>query len=73
MNAKTKGGPTYYHCGKLGHIENICKSKNGEKNPKPKFTSNYFNCKKQGHQEECRLKVSNTLIIPRFEGYFYNC
>lgn len=53
--------------------KNICRSKNGKRNAKLKFTSHYFNCKKQGHQEhECRSKASNIQVKPIFEGYFYN-
>ena len=72
-NAKFKGKPTCHHCGKLGHTANICRRKNGMKNPKPKFNGNYFNFKKKGHQEhECRSKKSDAPTSPRFKGYCYN-
>lgn len=62
-NTTSKEKPTCYHYGKLGHTTNICQSKHGIQNPKPKFIGYCFYCKKQGHQ----------IHDPRFEGYFYNC
>ena len=73
INVKPKVKPTCYHCGRIGHIGNICGSRIVKKKPKPKFISNYFHCKKQGHQaHECRSKVRDTPIAPRFDGYCYN-
>ena len=30
----TKGRPTFHHYGKMGHTTNICRSKNGNHDPK---------------------------------------
>ena len=72
-NAKSKGKPTCYHYGKLGHTTNICRRKHGMQNPKPKFIGYYFYYKKKGHQiHECRKRIKNISTTPRFEGYYQN-
>ena len=54
-NAKSKGKPTCHYYGKIEHAKNICRSKNGKKNPKAKPSGNFSKCKKVGHQaHECR-------------------
>lgn len=74
-NAKPKNNkPTCHHCGKPGHTTNICRSKHGKSDLKPKFNGHFFNCKKHGHQtQECRSKVNSPPILPKFQGHYLNC
>ena len=39
--------PTFHYCGRKGHIANVCRSKNANKNAKPKSMAHYHKCNKQ--------------------------
>ena len=59
-NAKTKGKPTCYYCGKFGHTTNICRIKNDKETPIYKLRVNYSKCKKLEHQaHECITMNTN--------------